>query len=65
MAEAEAVGEQCGAEQEGEMAEGDGGPEPGSGIEDEEEAVDADNFAAKISGSVVEESAEAGTGGAG
>ncbi len=65
VAEAEAVGEQRGTEQEGVVAEGDGGPEPGAGIEDEEEAVDADDFAAKISGCVVEKGAEAGTGGAG
>ena len=59
VAEAEAVCEQGGAEQEGVVAEGDGGPEPRAGIEDEEKSVDADHFAAKISGGVVEEREQA------
>ena len=30
------------------MAEGDDGPEPGAGVEDEEQTVDANDFAAEI-----------------
>ncbi len=61
VAEAEAVGEQRGAEQERIVAEGDDGPEPGAGIEEEKQDVDADDFVAKIAGSVVEEGEQAGT----
>ena len=61
VAEAEAVGEQGGAEQEREVAEGDDGPEPCSGVENKEQAIDADDFVAKISGGVVKEREQAGT----
>ena len=43
------------------MAEGDDGPEPCAGVEDEEQTIDADDFAAEISGGVVEEGEQAGT----
>ena len=67
VAQAEAVGEEGGAEQQRIVAEGDDGPEPCAGVEDEEQAVDADDLAAKISGSVVKkrkrgESEQTGTG---
>ena len=42
------------------MAEGDDGPEPGAGVEDEEQTVDANDFAAEIAGSVVKEGEQAG-----
>ena len=55
VAEAEAVGEEGGAEKDGEAVEGDDGPGPGAEVEDGEEGVDGEDLGAGVAGLVVEE----------
>ena len=58
VAEAEGVGEEGGSEEDGEVVEGGDGPQPGGGVDEDEERVDAGNLATDVVGVVVEEVAE-------
>jgi hypothetical protein len=55
VAQAKAVSQQRRAQQQRIMAKRHNRPQPGGGIEDEENSVDADDFAPEVSRSIVEQ----------
>ena len=55
VTEAEAVGEEGGAEEHGEAMEGNDGPGPRTEIEDGEDGIDREDLGSGVAGLVVEE----------
>ena len=60
VAQAKAVGEQRGAEQQRKVAKCEDGPSPGGDVEDEQDGVNGDDFVAEVRGIVAKQTAEAG-----
>ena len=58
MTQAEAVGEESGSQQDRVMVKSDGGPEPCSDVESEEDRIDCGDSGAKVSGGIVEQGCE-------
>ena len=60
VAETEGVGEECGSQKDGETMKRGNGPQPCPGIDEDEQRIDADDFAADMVRTIVEEIAQSG-----